>query len=137
MPKPDKVVDFIRRIPTGGTTRWQPISTTTGIRAGDLLAVGSRGLDVGHAAIAAAPPSRLPDGSYSLVIYDSTGLTHGPSDSRLTDARAQPGATHPHTGLGRGTIRLTGTGPNTWQVFWDLTRTRPYGSTVAVARPLR
>ena len=137
VPKPDKVVDFIRRIPARGTTRWQPIIATNGIRAGDLLAFGSRGRDVGHAAIAAGPPARLPDGSYTLVIYDSTGLTHGPSDSRLTDIRAQPGTTHPRTGLGRGTVRLTGAGPNTWQVFWDLTRTRPYGSAVAVARPLR
>lgn len=137
VPKPDKVVDFIRRIPVQGTPRWQVIRTTPDIRAGDLLAFGSKGLDVGHAAIAAGAPTRLPDGTYSLVIYDSTGLTHGPGDSRLTDPRAQPGAIHPHTGLGRGRIRLAGAGPTNWQVLWDLTRTRPYGAAVAIARPLR
>jgi hypothetical protein len=136
-PRPDKVLDFIRGLPVTGTGTWRPITRLTEVRAGDLLAFGSRGKDVGHAAIAAGPPLALADGSYALLVYDSTGLVHGPMDTRNWDTRAQPGGDHPHTGLGRGTVRLTGTNPQDWSMYWTTISTRPYGDGVAVARPLK
>lgn len=136
VPRPDKVLDFIRGLPAAGTTTWRPVLALSDIQAGDLLAFGSRGKDVGHAAIAAGPSVALADGSFALLIYDSTGLVHGPLDTRNWDKRAQPGRSHPHTGLGRGTLRLTGTDPQDWSMYWTTTSTRPYGDGVAVARPL-
>lgn len=136
VPTPDKVLDFIRGLPPAGTATWRPVTALTDIQAGDLLAFGSQGRDVGHAAIAAGPPLALTDGSYALLIYDSTGLVHGPQDTRNWDERAQPGGSHPHTGLGRGTVRLTGTSPQEWSMHWTTTSTRAYGDGVAVARPL-
>lgn len=136
VPRPDRVLDFIRGLPAAGTATWLPVLALSDIQAGDLLAFGSRGKDVGHAAIAAGPPVMLADGSHSLLIYDSTGLVHGPLDTRNWDDRAQPGGSHPHTGLGRGTVRLTGTDPQDWSMYWTITSTRAYGDGVAVARPL-
>lgn len=88
--------------------------------------------------IAAGPPLALADGSYALLVWDSTGVpAHGPSDSRNWDPRDQPlaGTTRP-SGLGQGTIEVTVTAAGApdrmrWMVGGAL-----YGGQLQIAQPL-
>lgn len=98
---------------------WQPVATVAAIEPGDVLAWPIEGNNpvnaggaTGHSVIAAGPPLLLSDGSYALLVYDSTATTHGPFDSRHTDPRnlpldiqGSPQFGHP-SGLGNGTIQF-------------------------------
>lgn len=82
---------------------WARIKTISALEPGDylLFPANPKVHFVGHAVIAAGPPRLMPDGSYALRVFDSTGSAHGSADSRLTDPRAVN-----HSGLGNGTMRI-------------------------------
>lgn len=54
----------------------------------------------------AGPPLLLADGSYALLVYDSTATPHGPADTRRSDSRNEVGPNGLPSGLGMGTIHL-------------------------------
>jgi len=142
VPSPTRVAAFLRWVRTKGTARWwTAVTQGARIRAGDLIAIppakGTK--EPGHAVIAAGSPKPLADGSFALLVYDSTAQpAHGPFDTRNTDPRnaVMPGTTR-HSGLGRGTIQILVDGKGRAQhMRWYVTGYR-YGGQLEIGRPLQ
>jgi hypothetical protein len=83
-----------------GAKGWRRIERVADARPGDLLAWRREeikpGEDTGHVMVLDAAPVREEDGSFRVVVIDSTGKPHG-DDTRKDGA----------SGVGRGTIWLT------------------------------
>lgn len=117
IPTPAQYVQWISGLPTAPHESWEMVPTMATLQAGDVLAWPLEGNNpgttaTGHAVIAAGPALPLADGSFALLVYDSTATGHGPFDTRLTDSRCMPleiqGSSafgHP-SGLGSGTLQF-------------------------------
>jgi len=109
--------------PTPGDP-FQPASSTTDVNR----------RFVGHAVIAAGPPTQLTDDSYVLRVFDSTGATnatvggHGCFDTIHTNP-----ANINFSGLGNGTMRLYKTSGTVTSVAWSIEASGPFMSGVQVA----
>jgi len=142
VPSPTRVAAFLRWVRTKGSARWwTAVTRGARIRPGDLIAIppakGSK--EPGHAVIAAGPPKALADGSFALLVYDSTAQpAHGPFDTRNTDPRnAVMAGTTRHSGLGRGTIQILVDAKGRAQhMRWFVTGYR-YGGPLEIGRPLQ
>jgi hypothetical protein len=147
VPSPAKYARFLEALPAGGSASWRLVEHPRELEGGEILVVpppektradGSRA--PGHAMIAAGPAEPLRDGSYALLVFDSTGTPHGATDSRLRDPRnlPLPGSRPPRpSGLGKGTVQLVRrAGREGWFVRWTVGGTRTYGPRVVMARPL-
>lgn len=147
VPSPRKYAHFLRSLPARGSSTWVRVETPAEIRGGDVVLVpppaappASGRRAPGHAMIAAGPAERLRDGSYALLVYDSTATPHGDADTRRTDPRnlPLPGSRPPRpSGLGRGTVRLSprpdGRG---WYLRWSVGSRKRDGGAVLVGRAL-
>ncbi len=88
---------------------WQRETKISNLRPGSYLLFqkNTNTRFVGHAVISAGKPVLMSDGTYALLVFDSTGTTHGPYDSRWTDGRAQRTKGRSNgSGLGFGTMRI-------------------------------
>ncbi len=140
VPSPTHMAAYLAGLPSGGTQHWKPIRQASEILPGDAIAVppalGSH--EAGHAMIVAGPATSLPDGGYSIVVYDATAVPppHGPHDSRLTDARNAKMANGKASGLGSGTVEITAGADGVPQrLLWSFGGS-PYGAQPQVGRPL-
>lgn len=134
------IADYLGALPAGGNGLWRPITHVRQIEPGDLIImkkINSKTF-VGHALIAASAKLLLANGTFALNVFDSTGQTHGPDDSRNWDTRTTPlkGASN-GSGLGFGTIQLwvnlqSGT-PE--QISWQIGR-GPVQTPIVIARAL-
>ncbi|HUO74098.1 MAG TPA: hypothetical protein VMU39_25220 [Solirubrobacteraceae bacterium] len=140
VPSRDHFADSLGALPAGGNGLWRPITHVRQIEPGDLIImkkINSKTF-VGHALIAASAKLLLANGTFALNVFDSTGQTHGPDDSRNWDTRTTPlkGASN-GSGLGFGTIQLwvnlqSGT-PE--QISWQIGR-GPVQTPIVIARAL-
>jgi hypothetical protein len=139
VPSPTRYAQFMSGLAAHPTAGWQAIANVADIRAGDLLAwypESNNPDEAGHAVVAAGPVQRQSDGTYALVVIDSTGTPHGPDDTRRTDRRDLPLADGRPSGLGVGTIGLVAdpaTGAPT-SVLWSL-GTTPVHKAIGMGRP--
>jgi len=122
-------VQWISGLPTAPRAGWQMVPTMAALQPGDMLAWPLEGNNpgtsaTGHAVIAAGPALPLADGSYALLVYDSTATPHGPFDTRRTDPRCQPLEIQGSSAFGH----LSGLGSGTLQFKVDAT-----GAPIAVA----
>jgi hypothetical protein len=139
VPTPARYSQFLSGLATRPTAGWEAITNVVDVRAGDLLAwypESNNPDERGHAVVAAGPAQRQSDGTYAVVVIDSTGTPHGPDDTRRTDRRALPLADGRPSGLGVGTIGVVAdpaTGAPT-SVLWSL-GTTPVRKTIGMGRP--
>ena len=144
VPSPDHFAEYLESLPPHGTTTWRPITLVSEIEPGDLIVMKevtrSNGKTfVGHAMFAAGAPTPIPDGTFSLEVFDSTGSPHGQGDSRWHDPRAVPKNSDAEagSGLGLGTIRLwTGDTGSPVRVSWRIDKP-PVPTTVVIGRALQ
>jgi hypothetical protein len=144
VPSPDHFADYLESLPPSGTTTWRPITQVSEIEPGDLIVmkktVQPNGKTfVGHAMFAAGLPALLPDGTYSLEVFDSTGSPHGEGDSRWHDSRAIPNGPDAKSGsgLGLGTIQLwAGDSGAPLRISWRIDKP-PVPTAVVIARALQ
>lgn len=111
VPSPPLYVQWFTSLDTEPDPFWQDVSRVADIQPGDVIAWNLEANNPdstvkGHAVIAAGPPLLLADGSYALLVYDSTATPHGPTDSRHDDPRNEIGPNGLPSGLGKGTIQL-------------------------------
>jgi hypothetical protein len=111
VPSPPAYVHFFTTIVTEPVPSWQAVTRVADIQPGDIIAWNYEANNPqaqvnGHAVIAAGPPLPLADGSFALLVYDSTATPHGPTDTRRTDPRNETGPNGLPSGLGRGTLQL-------------------------------
>lgn len=119
VPSPARYVEWISWIASEPNRLWERVPRVADVRPGDILAwvyepnnPTGDGAPHGHSVIAAGPPLPLSDGTFALLVYDSTASFHGPFDTRRTDPRNLPlevenSTSHGNpSGLGRGTIQL-------------------------------
>jgi hypothetical protein len=144
VPSPDHFADYLEALPPNGTTTWRPIAQVTEIAPGDLIVMRklerSNGKTfVGHAMFAAGAPVVLPDGTFSLDVFDSTGSPHGRDDSRWHDSRTIPKRADAEcgSGFGIGAIQLwAGDSGAPLRISWRLDKP-PVPTTVVIARALQ
>lgn len=109
VPSPTKWYDYFAGKQGKLSKNWQRVTNINKLKPGSYLVFPKHRKTrfVGHAVIAAGQPIKLSDGSYALLVMDSTGSPHGPYDSRLTDKRAVvPAGKKSGSGLGMGTMRI-------------------------------
>jgi hypothetical protein len=111
VPNPAHYLQWFTALPAEPNQSWSPVTRVEDLLPGDVLAWtieanNPHPVPAGHALVAAGPPLPLSDGSYALLVYDSTGTPHGPFDTRRTDPRNELGPNGLPSGLGRGTIQL-------------------------------
>jgi hypothetical protein len=111
VPSPPHYVQWFTSLDTEPNPSWQEVSRVADVQPGDVLAWNLEANNPsstvpGHSVIAAGPPLLLSDGSFALLVYDSTATPHGPFDSRRTDPRNETGPNGLPSGLGKGTIQL-------------------------------
>ena len=84
---------------------WEPVLQVSALRPGDVVAWEYKTeRSSGHAVIIGAAPVKVPDGSWTVEVYDSTSSRHA-NDTRAKDPRAQVLAvTGKPSGLGHGTM---------------------------------
>jgi hypothetical protein len=144
VPSPDHFAEYLESLPSNGTTTWRPIAQVSEIEPGDLIVMKktvepSGKTFVGHAMFAAGLPTALPDGTYSLEVFDSTGSPHGQEDSRWHDSRAIPKGPDAESGsgLGLGTIQLwAGDSGAPLRISWRIDKP-PVPTDVVIARALQ
>jgi hypothetical protein len=145
-PKPAQEASYLAGLPAAGNGLWKPARSIAQIKAGDLIAVppvstlepGVDPKEPGHSMMVAGPPVALSDGSYALLVWDSTGVpAHGPSDTRNWDPLNQPLAgTTRASGLGQGTIQITATASGAPdRMHWSVGGAF-YGGQLQIAQPL-
>ena len=111
VPTPSRYAKWFLGLEQISNPFWQAVTRVVDLQPGDVLAWN---VDIenpnppspGHSVIAAGPPLPLSDGSWALLVYDSTATPHGRFDTRLTDDRNQIGPNGRPSGLGRGTLQL-------------------------------
>ena len=135
VPSPARMASFFAALPAQGSAHWLPVRSVGAISPGDVLvAPPYAGGEAGHAAIVAAAPQPQADGTYAVLVYDSTGSPHGSGDTRLSDPRNAAGPNGRPSGLGSGTMGLAvGPGGVPDHVLWSVGR-RSYGGQVQIAR---
>jgi hypothetical protein len=119
VPAPARYVEWFHAAGQERVPFWGRVPRIADMLPGDIIAWVNEpnnprgdGSTVGHALIAAGSPLPLSDGSFAVLIYDSTASFHGPFDTRRSDPRNLPleiaGSSQFGTpsGLGRGTIQL-------------------------------
>lgn len=110
VPTPRRYTDFLRSLSAVPRPGWAAVSRVADLAPGDLITWTGGSDDpgtVGHALVVAGPPTRQADGTYAVVVIDSTAGLHGPDDTRRSDPRDEPLAgTSKPSGLGIGTIGL-------------------------------
>jgi hypothetical protein len=111
VPNPAHYLQWFTALPGEPNQYWMPVTRVEDLLPGDVIAWtieanNPHPIPAGHALIAAGPLLPLSDGSYALLVYDSTGTPHGPFDTRRTDPRNELGPNGLPSGLGRGTIQL-------------------------------
>jgi hypothetical protein len=111
VPNPAHYLQWFTALPAEPNPFWLSVGHVEAILPGDVLAWtieanNPHPIPAGHALIAAGPPLLLSDGSYALLVYDSTGTPHGPYDTRRTNPRNELGPNGLPSGLGSGTIQL-------------------------------
>jgi hypothetical protein len=109
VPTPSHYTQWFLELESRSSDFWIAVPRLSDVRTGDLLAWNVHPVDPqtpGHSVIAAGIPVPISNGSFSLLVYDSTSTPHGPDDTRITDARNQPGPNGRPSGLGMGTLEL-------------------------------
>lgn len=111
VPNPAHYLQWFTALPIEPNQFWTPVTRVIDIQPGDVIAWtieanNPHPVPAGHALIAAGPPLPLSDGSYALLVFDSTGTPHGAFDTRREDPRNEIGPNGLPGGLGRGTIQL-------------------------------
>jgi hypothetical protein len=111
VPNPAHYLQWFAALPTEPNEFWTPVMRVVDIQPGDVIAWtieanNPHPVPAGHALISAGRPLLLSDGSYALLVYDSTGTPHGAFDTRRADPRNEVGLNGLPSGLGNGTIQL-------------------------------
>jgi hypothetical protein len=127
VPRPTQMYDYLSSSQSSGS--FTQVTTPSAISPGDVLILaggdtGDGNPYPGHAMIAASNPVKLKKkGSYSVMVYDSTGTPHGKQDSRRWDPRTQPSVPNPsvlHSGLGFGTIAVHAVAGGGMTMSWSV-----------------
>jgi hypothetical protein len=133
-PRSVEIVNFLLRIPVGGTSgRWQHLARIEDLAPGDVVVwrkpADSLSTNTGHTVIVYGPvvADALRPGAFLVPVADSTEHLHVPGDSRSAAQR---------TGLGQGEIVLVGDASGAPVAYrWSRgTKSREKSTTIALGR---
>lgn len=107
IPRPPRYRTFFASLADTPQPGWEAVVKIADLRPGDIVAWEHKtATAVGHAVIIGTIPVAAPDGSWLVMVYDSTASPHA-EDTRPADERAQPLAPGGrHSGLGHGMMSL-------------------------------
>ncbi len=107
IPSPARYRTFFASLAAKPQPGLEAVPKISEVRPGDVVAWEHKtATSSGHAVIVGGTPTRRPDGSWSVEVYDSTSAPHG-EDSRPGDVRAQVLETSGRrSGLGHGIMVL-------------------------------
>ena len=108
IPSPPRYRAFFAGLSEQPQPGWTAVSRAAELRPGDIVAWEHKTeTSSGHAVLVGGTPVPMPDGAWSVMVYDSTSSPHS-DDSRPTDPRAQVlESTGRHSGLGHGVMLFT------------------------------
>ena len=108
IPSPPKYRAFFASLSERPQKGWQAVAKVPDLRPGDVVAWEFKTkTSSGHAVVIGGVPSAGGDGTWNVVVYDSTASPHG-EDSRPDDPRAEVLATNGRrSGLGHGVMSFT------------------------------
>ena len=108
IPSPSKYRAFFASLAEKPQTGWQAVTKVSELRPGDVVVWEKKTKTAtGHAVVIGGVPVKSPEGTWVVMVYDSTAFPHG-EDSRPDDQRAQVlDSNGNHCGLGHGMMAFT------------------------------